>query len=208
MTNNSDDYAYIKAFFKKHARIYDFVTQPFRIVEKQAAALVSPGPQVKVLDVATGTARQAFALARQGNIVTGLDLSPDMLAVARSRNGHHNVTLVEGDATALPFEDASFDVTHIAFALHDMPPSVRPQVLAEMGRVTRPGGTVLVVDYFLPPRGLRRWFVYNFLHTIDTKFYPSFTRIDLPAFIREAGISVLGEKHTFFNTVTIVRGTV
>ncbi len=206
--NQSADYAYIKAFFKKHHAYYDLVTIPFKVVEKQVAALVPPGPQVKVLDVATGTARQAFALARRGNIVTGLDLSPDMLAVARSRDRYRNVTLVEGDAAALPFEDASFDVTHVAFALHDMPPDMRPKVLAEMRRVTRPGGTVFVVDYYLPPRGLRRWFAYRFIRTIDSKYYPSFAFIDLAALVREAGITVVAEKRAFFGTATIIRGTI
>ncbi len=206
--NDSSDYAYIKAFFKKHHAYYDLVTVPFKVVEKQVAALIPPGPQVSVLDVATGTARQAISLARRGNTVTGLDLSPDMLAVARSKNHYPNLTLVEGDATALPFEDASFDVTHIAFALHDMPPSMRLPVLAEMRRVTRPGGRVFVTDYFLPERGLRRWFAYRLLRFIDSKFYPSFAFIDLPALIREAGITVVAEKHTFFGTVTIVSGTV
>jgi ubiquinone/menaquinone biosynthesis C-methylase UbiE len=202
------DYAYIRAFFKKHHSYYDLVTVPFRVVENKVAALVPPGPQVKVLDVAAGTGRQAFSLARRGNSVTGLDLSPDMLAVARSKNRYANAALVEGDATALPFEDASFDVTHIAFALHDMPPAMRPLVLAEMRRVTRPGGSVIVVDYFLPPRGLRRWFGYRFIRSIDSKFYPSFAFIDLAALVRAAGISVLGEKHAFFGMVTILRGTV
>jgi len=202
------DYAYIKAFFKKHARIYDAVTLPFRGVGKKVTALVPPGPQVKVLDVATGTGRQAFSLARRGNAVTGLDLSPDMLAVARSKNHYPNVTLVEGDAAALPFEDASFDVTHVSFALHDMPPAMRPRVLAEMRRVTRPGGSVIVVDYVLPARGLRRWFGYRFIRSLDSRFYPSFAFIDLAALTRQAGISVLGEKRAFFGMVTILRGTV
>jgi ubiquinone/menaquinone biosynthesis C-methylase UbiE len=202
------DITYIKAFFKKHAHIYNTVTLPFRGVRKKVAALVPPGPQVKVLDVATGTAGQAFAFARQGNTVTGLDLSPDMLAVARAGNGYPNVTLAEGDAAALPYEDAGFDVTHVSFALHDMPPSMRSRVLAEMRRVTRPGGNVIVVDYFLPKRGLRRWFGYRFIRSFDSKFYPGFTAVDLTALVREAGITVTGEKRTFFGMVTIIRGTV
>jgi ubiquinone/menaquinone biosynthesis C-methylase UbiE len=208
MTYGPSDYAYIKAFFKKHHAYYDLVTVPFKVVEKKVAALVPPGPQVKVLDVAAGTARQAFHLARQGNTVVGLDLSPDMLAVARRKNGYPNVTLVEGDATALPFAEATFDVTHIAFALHDMPPDMRPKVLAEMRRVTRPGGRIFIVDYYLPPRGLKRWFAYRFIKTIDSKYYPSFVALDLPALIREVGISIVAEQPAFFGTVTIVTGTV
>lgn len=206
--NTAPDTAYIKAFFRKHAPVYDFVTFPFRIVQSKVLPLVPPGPEVKLLDVATGTGQQAFSFGRQGNTVTGIDLSPDMLAVARKKNRYPNVTFMEGDATAMPYEDASFDVTHIAFALHDMPPDVRPRVLAEMRRVTRPGGTVIVVDYYLPPRGLRRWFGYRFIKSIDTKYYPSFVALDLNALIRGAGTKITGERRAFFGMVTIVSGTI
>ena len=85
---------------------------------------------------------------------------------------------------------------------------MRPRVLAEMRRVTRPGGRVFVVDYYLPPRGLKRWLAYHFIKTIDSKYYPSFVSLDLPALVREAGITVVGERHAFFGTVTIVSGTI
>lgn len=206
--NTSPDTAYIKAFFRKHAPVYDLVTFPFRTVQRKVLPLVPPGPEVKVLDVATGTGQQAFSFARQGNTVTGIDLSPDMLAVARGKNRYPNVTFTEGDAAAMPYEDASFDVTHIAFALHDLPPDLRLPVLREMRRVTRPGGTVIVVDYYLPPRGLRRWFGYRFIKSIDTRYYPSFVALDLNALIRESGITVTGERRAFFGMVTIVSGTI
>jgi len=206
--NITPDTAYIKAFFRKHAPVYDLVTFPFRTVQNKVLPLVPPGPEVKVLDVATGTGQQAFSFARQGNAVTGLDLSPDMLAVARRKNRYPNVTFTEGDATAMPYEGAAFDVTHIAFALHDMPPDLRPRILAEMRRVTRPGGTVIVVDYHLPPHGLRRWFGYRFIKSIDTKYYPSFVALDLNALIREAGITITDERRAFFGMVTIVSGTI
>jgi ubiquinone/menaquinone biosynthesis C-methylase UbiE len=206
--NDTADTAYIKAFFHKHAPVYDLVTFPFRTVQGKVLPLVAPGPETKVLDVATGTGQQAFSFARQRNTVIGLDLSPDMLRVARAKNRFPNVTFTEGDATALPYPDASFDVTHISFALHDMPPDMRLPVLKEMARVTRPGGTVIVVDYFLPARGLRRWFGYRFIKSIDSKYYPSFITLDLNALIREAGVTITAERHAFFGMVTIVSGTV
>jgi ubiquinone/menaquinone biosynthesis C-methylase UbiE len=79
--------------------------------------------------------------------VVGLDLVPELLAEGRKR-APANVELVEGDATALPFERASFDLVATARTLHHV---ARPElVIAEAVRVLRPGGTMLVVDQLAP----------------------------------------------------------
>jgi ubiquinone/menaquinone biosynthesis C-methylase UbiE len=79
--------------------------------------------------------------------VVGLDLVPELLAEGRKR-APANVELVEGDATALPFGRASFDLVTTARTLHHV---ARPElVIAEAVRVLRPGGTLLVVDQLAP----------------------------------------------------------
>jgi ubiquinone/menaquinone biosynthesis C-methylase UbiE len=79
--------------------------------------------------------------------VVGIDLVPELLAEGRKR-APANVELVEGDATALPFDRASFDLVATARTLHHVS---RPElVLAEANRVLRPGGTMLVVDQLAP----------------------------------------------------------
>jgi len=79
--------------------------------------------------------------------VVGIDLVPELLAEGRKR-APANVELVEGDATSLPFERASFDVVTTGRTLHHVS---RPElVLAEANRVLRPGGTMLVVDQLAP----------------------------------------------------------
>ena len=65
-----------------------------------------------------------------------------------------------------------------------------------------------MVDYYLPPRGLKRWLAYRFIKSIDSKYYPSFVALDFPALIRGVGISIVSEQPAFFGTVTIVTGTV
>jgi len=100
-----------------------------------------------VLDVATGTGLVAERLLAQGHRVTGLDQSPDMLAVARSRFGDR-VELVEASATAIPFADASFDHLTFTYLLRyvDDPAAT----LAELARVVRPGGTVANLEFCVP----------------------------------------------------------
>jgi len=100
-----------------------------------------------VLDVATGTGLVAERLLRAGHRVTGLDQSPQMLAVARRRFGDA-VELVEGSADALPFADASFDHLTFTYLLRyvDDPAGV----LVELARVVRPGGTVAMLEFAVP----------------------------------------------------------
>jgi demethylmenaquinone methyltransferase / 2-methoxy-6-polyprenyl-1,4-benzoquinol methylase len=123
-------------------------------------AMVSHIPQDggSVLDVATGTGLVAERLLAQGHRVTGLDQSPDMLAVARSRFGDR-VALVEASATAIPFAAASFDHLTFTYLLRyvDDPAAT----LVELARVVRPGGTIANLE-FCVPRGIWRplWDLY------------------------------------------------
>ncbi len=79
--------------------------------------------------------------------VTGLDLSPHYLALSRRRlAAWSRVELVEAAAEAMPFGDAAFDVVACIYLLHELPPRTRHAVVAEMRRVLRPGGTVILLD--------------------------------------------------------------
>ena len=100
-----------------------------------------------VLDVATGTGLVAAELRRRGFQVTGLDLSPEMLAVARRRFGDE-VALIQASAEALPLDSESFDhltVTHVLRYVTD--PGA---TLAELARVVRPGGVVALLEFGVP----------------------------------------------------------
>jgi ubiquinone/menaquinone biosynthesis C-methylase UbiE len=94
-----------------------------------------------VLEVGCGTGLILERVARIARKAVGIDLSPGMLKVARERG----LDVKEGIATALPFEDASFDVTYSYKVLAHVPEI--ETALSEMARVTRPGGTVLAEFY-------------------------------------------------------------
>ena len=105
-----------------------------------------------VLDVATGTGLVALELAARGFRVTGLDQSPEMLALARRRFGGR-VELVDASADELPFADASFDHLTFTYLLRyvDDPAAT----MRELTRVLRPSGTIAMLEFGVP-RGVWR----------------------------------------------------
>jgi ubiquinone/menaquinone biosynthesis C-methylase UbiE len=139
---------------------------------------VQPRGDERALDVGTGAGALAFALAPLVREVVGLDPVRALLELARER-AWPNTEFVEGDGTALPFADASFDLTGTHRTLHHVP---RPErVVAEMERVTRPGGRVLVVDQLAPDDAAAA----AKQHEFETARDPSHTRLLTDAELRE-----------------------
>src|SRR5262249_16222529 len=101
----------------------------------------------RALDVGTGAGALAFALAPLRREGVGLDPVPELLELARQR-ALPNTEFVEGDGTALPFADGTFDLAGTHRTLHHVVQS--ELVVAELARVTRTGGHVLVVDQLAP----------------------------------------------------------
>ena len=99
----------------------------------------------RLLDVAGGTGSLGRHLGRRAAATVVVDVTPAMLEEGRRACADRDdVSFLEADAAALPFEEASFDVVVCRFALHHMEAPVR--ALAEMARVRRRGGTVAIVD--------------------------------------------------------------
>jgi ubiquinone/menaquinone biosynthesis C-methylase UbiE len=103
----------------------------------------------RLLDIACGTGQ--FLREVKANHprlhVSGLDLSPDYLAVARrALEPWSRVRLVQGAAEAMPFGDGEFDAATCIYLFHELPPPVRCAVVGEIARVLKPGGTLILVD--------------------------------------------------------------
>jgi len=135
----------------RFARTADLVAarQDARAAElsEHVRAFVQPAGDERVLDAGTGAGALALALAPFVAEVVGVDVEPELLVRARER-APANATFEEADATALPFPDGSFDLAGTLRTLHHVH---RPELaLAELARVTRLGGRVLVVDQLAP----------------------------------------------------------
>jgi ubiquinone/menaquinone biosynthesis C-methylase UbiE len=152
---------------------------------------VQPTGDERALDVGTGAGALALALAPLVREVVGLDPVPELLELARAR-GVPNAEFVEGDGTALPFPDGAFDLAGTLRTLHHV---ARPElVVAELARVARPGGNVLVVDQLAPDDTTAAAVVHEF----ETARDPSHARLLSDAELRElfaaSGLVLLRER--------------
>ena len=157
----------VNALFAAIAQRYDLLNdlQSFglhRRWKRRVVDLAAIQPGDRALDLCCGTGDLALALAQRGAEVTGLDFSPPMLEVAKTRGRNQaspqfsipNPQFVEGDAQQIPFPDASFDVVTVGYGLRNL--TSWENGLAEMHRVARPGARLIVLDFGKPANALWR----------------------------------------------------
>src|SRR5690606_33632682 len=123
--------------------------------------------------------------------LTGLDLSPYYLQVAREALEGHPVQLVAGNAEEMPFAPASFDVVTSVYLFHELPRNARRRVWKEMFRVLRPGGLLVVMDSVqnVDARDLA-FFMQRFDQEMHEPFYRDYVGDDLAAGLAEHGFEV------------------
>ena len=113
-------------------------------------------------DIAAGTGTSSAAIAKSGAEVVALDFSAGMVAVGRKRQPA--IEFIVGDAEELPFDDNTFDAVTISFGLRNVN---RPkQALAEMYRVLKPGGRVVICEFSTPPMAALRFGYQTYLKRV------------------------------------------
>lgn len=183
-------------YFARSAGRYDRNTSIIKAARQWVVEYLDPIAGDRILDIATGTGAVPFALLDQEPAakITGIDLSEDMLQVARSKDPKGDIQFVQADASKLPFEDNSFDSVTTSFALHDMPLDIRNAAIQEMLRVLAPSGTIVIMDYHLPEQPVWRWVSQRIITMYEELNYQEFIRKDLGQYLAERGIEVVQQK--------------
>src|SRR3954447_1861280 len=143
----------VRAMFDRISGVYDVVNTVMTAGlhhrwRTRAVDLAAIGRGSRVLDVATGTGDLAIELARRGAEVVATDFSDEMLAVARRKAPQ--LRFEHANALALPYGDDAFDAATVGFGARNF--SDLDRGLAEMARVVRPGGRVVVLEMTTPTR--------------------------------------------------------
>ncbi|MEE8600908.1 class I SAM-dependent methyltransferase [Euzebya tangerina] len=150
------DAALVQDMFDRVAPKYDIANALLSFGQDQhwrrvAVRALAAQPGERILDVATGTGRLAREIQSAGAHPVALDFSWNMLAAgaaSEAKEGLPRLEWLNGDGTALPFADDSFDGATIGFGLRNLPD---PRAgLAEFARVVRPGGRMIVLEFSTP----------------------------------------------------------
>ena len=137
--------------FDAVARRYDLTNDVMSLWQvhmwrRVTRSAVGARPGTRVLDLAAGTGTSSVEYAADGADVVACDFSTGMVAEGKAR--HPEIEFVAGDAMALPFADASFDVVTISYGLRNVQDTV--MALSEMLRVTRPAGRIVIAEFSQP----------------------------------------------------------
>lgn len=202
----------IKLKFKMLAAFYDLFDTPFRLNSagnpRLALAKKIPNAALRILDVCVGTANSAIAVAEVNNQnqIVGIDLSPDMIAVAENKirkRGIKNISIREMDATRMSFQDGEFDIVMISFALHELGYELMMSILKEMSRVVKKSGTLYIIDYEKEEALFKNFILSIHLKIFEPGHLSQFLRYDWDEILRGVGFRVTGtEKYLFSKLIS------
>jgi demethylmenaquinone methyltransferase/2-methoxy-6-polyprenyl-1,4-benzoquinol methylase len=160
----------MRAMFHTVAPRYDFITRAFSYGmdgrwKRTGLDSVNLPDRPVVLDLASGTGDFSLMVNRQypGSRTVAVDITERMLHLARARGVQHTVC---GDAGMLPFPDHSFDCVFVGYGLRNFPDL--NVAVSEIERVTRPGGSLVSLDFFLPSNAMLRPLYLAYLYAQGT----------------------------------------
>ena len=181
--------------YRSHANLYDPVVGPFlRSTHKDMVDILQQHGCHEVLDLCCGTGLFVGKAQEAGLNLSGVDLSPAMLRVARTNIP--DVKFIECDGTSLPMRNGSYDAVTISFALHEKQREVALGIIQEAVRLVCKGGLVIVADYRQPKKRnsfFTGWAI-RFVEYIagkdhNTHFKDFMKRGGSEAFLLEAGLN-------------------
>lgn len=195
-------------FYKAMSEFYDLLdviyfrkyeTSPRKVVYEAIEKTDS------VLDLCTGTATNAIAIAKRNpdSKVVGIDLSKDMLTVAKNkvRNANlQNVRLYHMDATKMKFKDECFDKVLLSLVLHEMEEEFATNIINEAIRVLKPNGEIIITEWERSKNKMQK-ILFLPIELLEPKSYMSFVIKDLHVYFEGFGLRIIEEQHCDYSKV-------
>jgi demethylmenaquinone methyltransferase/2-methoxy-6-polyprenyl-1,4-benzoquinol methylase len=160
---------YVRGLFARIAPRYDLITVLLslgrdREWKRRLVDLAGPREGVRALDLATGTGDIALRLAARGARVVALDITPQMIALARAKPGRRAIQFLTGDMIALPLPGAAFDIVTVGYGLRNVPDL--GLAIDELFRVMRAGGCLVSLDFNRPSNPVVRALYLSYLTAV------------------------------------------
>lgn len=230
---DKDKRTYVKETFNSIAGRYDFMNSLMSLGmdkrwRKKTVEIADIKPGMNILDVCCGTGKLLIEISKvigSSGSATGIDFSERMLETAKKNIGlpeASNITLIQGDAADIPFDDAVFDGCTVGWGLRNVPDT--RQVIREMMRVVKPKSMIVSIDMGKPELPIFKqiyWFYfeklipffgklfagapkeYSYLYNSAKKFS---SQSELRDIFSECGLKNCGYKNLFGGVVAIVYG--
>lgn len=191
-------YNYTQKRFAFWAKFYDYTWLPINYLRMKTVNFCNLSKAENILDVATGTGKLAYKLAKNNkkNII-GIDLSAEMIAQAQKKYKLQNLKFIVEDCTKLPFNDRSFDLVTISFALHEMPLDIVKKTIIEIKRVLKNNGELVIID-FTKNNNFFNLLCYPFIKFFECPYYPEYLKFNLSNFLKQNNLIISQEKLVLF----------
>ena len=197
-----------KLFYKVMSGFYDLLDVIyFRKYETSPRKVVfdTIGKKDNVLDLCTGTATNAIAIAKKNPNakIVGVDLSKDMLVVAREKVNKENlanVRLYRMDATQMNFKDESFDKVLLSLVLHETDEELAKKIIKEAMRVMKPDGELVVTEWERSDNFIKK-ILFIPIEILEPKPYKTFVTKDHKKYFKEFGLEQVECKHCDYSKV-------
>ncbi len=196
----------LQAHYSRVAPLYDVLDWPFEWARyRRLRRLLCADLAGAVLEAGVGTGRN-LGYYPAGTHVTGIDVSPSMLARATSRPLPSGVTaeLQTGDVKATGFADGQFDAVVASFVICVLPATLRLPALTELARVCRDDGEIRLIEYQRSQTAWRRILQRLWAPYVRWAFGAEFD-IDLDGLIDRAGVSVIESRYVVADIIRLVR---
>lgn len=197
-----------KLFYKVMSGFYDLLDVIyFRKYETSPRKVVfdTIGKKDNVLDLCTGTATNAIAIAKKNPNakIVGVDLSKDMLVVAREKVNKENlanVRLYRMDATQMDFKDESFDKVLLSLVLHETDEELAKKIIKEAMRVMKPDGELVVTEWERSDNFIKK-ILFIPIEILEPKPYKTFVTKNHKKYFKEFGLEQVECKHCDYSKV-------